>query len=253
MSGAGSHDVSLRRRGRGRAAHGTVDVLTPVERDSTPSIIAARIRDAIIDGSLPPGMQLGESQLATRLDVSRGPVREAMQRLLQEGLLRAERHRGVFVVELGADEVQDVYLARAAVEHTAVRLLTRRQDPAAFAALAKIVEQMRRAARAEDWARVADRDLAFHEQLVAITESKRLIRMFRTLLAETRMCVMAVPPAYWAGNDLPDQHDAIVEAMRGGDELLAIERFDAHVVSAIRDLQLAGPAGARADNGRAGD
>lgn len=222
----------------------SLDVLAPVERDSTASIIAARIRGAIIDGSFPPGMQLGESQLATRLAVSRGPVREAMQRLLQEGLLRAERHRGMFVIELGADEVQDVYLARSAVEHTAARVLTRRQDAAAFAALERLVEQMRRATRAEDWTRVADRDLAFHERLVQSSGSQRLMRMFRTLLAETRMCVMAVHPGYWAGNDLPEQHAAIVEAMRAGDELLAIERFDAHVESAIRDLELAGAAGA---------
>src|SRR4051794_22187249 len=92
------------------------EVLDPVQRDSTPSIIAARIRDAVIDGTFPPGMQLSEAHIASRLGVSRGPVREALQRLIQEGLLRAERHRGVFVIELGIADVRDLYLARAAVE-----------------------------------------------------------------------------------------------------------------------------------------
>ncbi|MGH3815020.1 MAG: GntR family transcriptional regulator, partial [Pseudonocardiaceae bacterium] len=62
--------------------------LQPVSRQSTAAIIADRLRDAITRGAFPPGAQLGEVELAGRLGVSRGPLREAMQRLVQEGLLR---------------------------------------------------------------------------------------------------------------------------------------------------------------------
>src|ERR671936_2783799 len=95
--------------------------LQPLALETAPERIADQVRAAILDGSLAPGTQLTEVQLAERLGVSRGPVREAMQRLIQEGLLRAERHRGVFVIELGLDDVHDVYLARKAIEHEAAR------------------------------------------------------------------------------------------------------------------------------------
>src|SRR4051812_50047153 len=74
-------------------------------------------------GVFAPGTQLGEAELAARFEVSRGPLREAMQRLVQEGLLRGERHRGLFVIDLSASDVRDIYLARLAIERTACQLI----------------------------------------------------------------------------------------------------------------------------------
>src|SRR5215204_4789941 len=93
--------------------------LEPVHFESTASIIARRLRRAIMYGSIPPGSQLTETELAAQFQVSRGPLREAMQRLVQEGLLRSERNRGLFVVELDDDDARDIYVARAAVEKAA--------------------------------------------------------------------------------------------------------------------------------------
>src|SRR5438045_3707747 len=92
----------------------TFQGLEPVNQETTPSIIAARLRVGIMNGSIPQGAQLAEAQLAKQLQVSRGPLREAMQRLVQEGLLISERHRGLFVIRLRPDDVLDIYLARAA-------------------------------------------------------------------------------------------------------------------------------------------
>ena len=107
--------------------------LEPVSRQSTAAIIADRLRDAITRGAFPPGAQLGEVDLAARLGVSRGPLREAMQRLVQEGLLRGERHRGLFVVELGLADVHDIYAARLVVEQAAAGLILRGGDTHACA------------------------------------------------------------------------------------------------------------------------
>ncbi|MEO6492457.1 MAG: GntR family transcriptional regulator, partial [Ilumatobacteraceae bacterium] len=79
-------------------------------------VIADQIRDRIIDGSYTPGEQINEANVAAELGISRGPVREALQRLNQEGLLISYRNRGVFVVELSVDDVAEIYEARAAIE-----------------------------------------------------------------------------------------------------------------------------------------
>jgi DNA-binding GntR family transcriptional regulator len=214
----------------------TSENLEPLARTTTASVIADRIRGGIMDGTFPPGSQLGEAGLAQQLRVSRGPVREALQRLIQEGLLRSEPHRGVFVSTLDAADVADVYLARGAIERAAVEVLLRRGDAEAFARLAKLVERMASAARRDRWAAVADLDLRFHEALVAASGSKRLMRMFSTLVVETRMCLQALEPAYPARQDLVEEHRELLEAIRGRRKG-ALRLVDRHLEAAVESLR----------------
>ena len=79
-----------------------IDGLFVLEDRPTPELIADQIRDGILQGDFRPGEQVVEAQLAARMQVSRGPVREALQRLIQEGLLVSYRNKGVFVLELTA-------------------------------------------------------------------------------------------------------------------------------------------------------
>jgi DNA-binding GntR family transcriptional regulator len=190
-----------------------------------------------MDGSFTPGTQLGEAQLAERLGMSRGPVREAMQRLIQEGLLRAERHRGVFVVELDDNDVADIYLARRAIEGTALTLLCQRPpDDEAFPQIEAVIDAMEAAAERGNWSDMADLDLQFHETVVAMTGSKRLIRMFRTLMAETRMCLTELESGYAVWRDLVGEHRALLDLARRGEVDALLVAFQQHLESAVRDL-----------------
>lgn len=210
--------------------------IAPVNRPTTASIIAGRLREGIMDGTFASGAQLGEADLAERLDVSRGPVREALQRLIQEGLLRSEPHRGVFVIDLGTDEIDDIYLARGAVERSAVRVLLREGDPKVFDRLDKLLDRMAKAAERDNWSAVADLDLQFHEVLVEASGSKRLVRMFSTLIVETRMCMGQLEQAYPARHALVDEHRELFELIRKGDES-ALETIDRHFTNAVNDLR----------------
>jgi len=78
-----------------------------------------------------------------QLGVSRGPVREAFQRLIQEGLLEAHPARGVFVPQLVAGDIADLYLARGAVEIAAAQLLAASGTPEAFADLSAALADLR--------------------------------------------------------------------------------------------------------------
>lgn len=211
--------------------------LLPVERRTTPGIIADQLRQRILDGTLAPGSQLGEVQLAQRLQVSRGPVREAMQRLIQEGLLESRRHRGVFVIKLEPDDISDIYATRGVIERAAADALMRRDDREAFAALEALMKEMEEAADARDWARLSDSDLRFHETIVRASRSKRLSRMFGTLIAETRMCLAALEPAYPRPRDIVDEHGALLDALSQGRHEEALERIDAHMRRAERKLE----------------
>ena len=176
---------------------GATTVLEPLVQQSTPSRIATRVREAIARGDFPPGAQLHEAELARQLGVSRGPLREGLQRLTQEGLLTSIRNRGLFVVDLTPENVRDMYLAREAIERCAAGVLVR-SDPAdrsaAADALEGAVEAMTESTEAGDSHGVAEADIAFHVLLVELTESERLRRIHQTQAAEARISMHWAAP-----------------------------------------------------------
>lgn len=210
--------------------------IKPIKRVPMSSMIAEQLRQAIMDGSLAPGTQLGEIELATRFGVSRGPLREAMQRLLQEGLLRSEQHRGLFVNTLEPDDIRDIYTVRTAIETAAIRLIVERDPDRAGARLARAHERMVAAAERGDARALSDADLAFHETLVAESGSPRLQRLAGTLLLETRMCINAVQDTYTTPLDLADEHGVIVDAIGDHDLERALQTMETHMREAVSRL-----------------
>ncbi len=193
----------------------TPHFIEPLVQRSTPSIIAEKLRLAIAHGELAPGDQLFEAELARELGVSRGPLREAIQRLTQEGLLIAIRNRGVFVIEMTPERIRDMYVARAAIERAAAEQILRsgRGDTAAEALL-EVVAQMREANRRHRIADTTEADMRYHQLLVELAHSPRLSRIHSTLLTETRICITALEDSYRFGDDRVDEHRAIAEALR---------------------------------------
>ena len=214
----------------------TAAVLEPLVQESTPSRIAARVRAAIASGDFPPGAQLYEADLARQLGVSRGPLREGLQRLAQEGLLVSVRNRGLFVVELTPEHVRDMYLARAAIERCAAGVLVRGDHAAAADALEEALAAMSHAAGAGDSHGVAEADIRFHETLVGLTGSQRLRRIHETQAAEARICIHALGSTY--GDDVlrVGEHRAIVDALRAGDAELLDRLLVAHMDDAVTEL-----------------
>ena len=101
----------------------------PLARTSYADQAHEAIRTWIVSGELPMGARLVETQLSERLGVSRAPVREAIRRLTEEGLVDAVPHVGATVRTLDGDGLVDLYNARAAVEAVAIRLAVRNRMP----------------------------------------------------------------------------------------------------------------------------
>jgi DNA-binding GntR family transcriptional regulator len=210
--------------------------IEPLVQESTPSIIAEKLRKAIGHGELKPGMQLGEADLARKLGVSRGPLREGMQRLTQEGLLVAIRNRGLFVVDMTADDVRDMYLAREAIERAAARKILQGDHVTAGQVLLDVVSDMAAAAAVRDATGVGEADIAFHERLVQLAGSPRLSRMHQTFITETRMCIHALEETYSASEVRVEEHHALAEAIKAGGVVLVDRLLVAHMDDAIARL-----------------
>ena len=203
--------------------------------------VAAAIRDAVLSGAFAPGRQMNEAEIAARFAVSRGPVREALQRLVQEGLLVSRPHRGVFVVELGEDDLADVYLARAAIEGAALRRITAGPERAGIAArLEAAVARMEEAVAKQDWLAVGDADLAFHRSLVEAAESPRLLRMFETVEAETRLCLHLLIAGYRSSAGLAAEHRGLAALATGNDLPGALAELSRHLADPVRYLRRLG-------------
>jgi DNA-binding GntR family transcriptional regulator len=216
---------------------GQLGDLEPVPRRSTVEIVSDELRSAIMYGALSPGAQLGEADLAARLGVSRGPLREAMQRLVQEGLLRSEPHRGLFVITLAADDVQDVYLSRLAIERAACQMIMQSNRGEALVRLTEALDAFVDAADKRDRVAISDADQSFHQVLVAASGSPRLERMAQTLLVEARMCLGALQDKYPEPEDLVEEHRRIVEAISDGDEERLLRLIEDHMTDSIERLR----------------
>lgn len=210
--------------------------LQPIAQESAPALIAAQLRSLIAQGTMVPGAQLVEMDVAGKLGVSRGPVREAIQRLTQEGLLVSIRNRGVFVAEFGEADIKDIYEARTAVEKAAAGVLIATDPQQAGRALLKRVGAMEEARVTGDAEAMSEADIAFHEALVALAESPRLSRIHGTLLTETRMCLNRLEGRYDDEAVRVAEHRAIAEAIRDGDHALVMKRLDAHKDDALDRL-----------------
>lgn len=212
-------------------------MLQPVVQKSTPALIAEQLRSAIGRGDLAPGQQLNEAELSRHLGVSRGPLREAMQRLAQEGLLVSIRNRGVFVIEVTGDDVRDMYLARTAVERAAAARVIELDARSGGERLLELVNRMQDAAERNDTAALTDADIEFHALLVSLAASPRLSRMHTTLMVETRMCIIALENRYASHSFRLEEHQAIACAIRDGETERADQLLLAHMEDAIERLQ----------------
>jgi DNA-binding GntR family transcriptional regulator len=188
-----------------------------VERASTTEQVLTELRDAIVDGRIPQGVQLREVHLARQLGTGRSAVREAVRQLVQEGLVHHELHRGAVVRVVSLAEYRDVYGAREVIESGSVRRVLESQQPIDTAPLRAALDALRDALAPDghlsDEAIAAD--VRFHQELVRLCGSPRLTRAHHTLAAETRLLLRhhpLYPPTDYAG-----EHERLLEALERRD------------------------------------
>lgn len=217
--------------------------LFALEGRPTAQLIADQLREQIVQGMFRPGEQINESVLASQLNTSRGPVREALQRLCQEGILVSRRNRGVFVLELAIDDIKEIYAVREAVETTAADALLdagQEQVDDTCQVLTTVIEDMAKQVAASDWQAIARLDMQFHTAFVSGAGNTRLIRIYETLAAESRMCILNLAVAYPRIDVLVQEHQNLLDLLAAGDREALHEAIARHMQKAVEDLMSSG-------------
>jgi len=141
----------------------------------------------IFKGELSAGQKLTEQEVALRLGVSRGPVREAFRALEDLGLVQIEQNRGAFVRKIDLDEAVEIHDVYSALEELATRTAARRLSAKQISELRSLVESMDVAAEAEDLDRFYALNLSFHQCLVEGSGNRRLLSIYNRLLNELHL------------------------------------------------------------------
>jgi DNA-binding GntR family transcriptional regulator len=209
----------------------SISPLTPTVKRSLADDVVDRLRDAIFHGSFKPGEALREEQLAAMLDVSRGPVREALVQLEREGLVLVRRHRGATVARLSRSDLEDVYSLRLALERLAIQRATRYATDQDFAAMEAVLSAFDVAlSRGPSEKEVAELDVRFHDLIYQAARHQRLYDCWANLKSQIYIFLLSrnvVDPDFRAVT--VKSHAALLEAIRTRNEARATIEIEEHL------------------------
>jgi DNA-binding GntR family transcriptional regulator len=220
-----------------------VDPVEPVE------LLAARayqrIRDAILTNRLLPGERLSVPELARQMNISRSPVREAVQRLVHDGLAVNVPHRGAVVASVDLEDLRHLYAVREVLEGLAARLAALRADPTRLARLGMILEQHERVVSDGDGGPAhVEFDIRYHQAISELSGNPHL----QTMLGRIQGRAHLARHSLWSGTGAPgiavQEHRRIFEALVARDPEAAERAARDHVVGVLDRLSRIEPTAA---------
>ena len=206
----------------------TLQPLTGPAASLTDQALGA-IREAVRSGVLRPGHLYSAYQVAAMLGVSRSPVREALMRLAEAGMVSFERNRGFRVVIPGPADIAEIFQLRLLLEVPAARQAARRVTPELAAALRSELQQMRAAALGQDEALFMRHDQQLHSLILRAAGNARMVSLVGNLRDITRILGASTVDRSRDLTAIASEHEPIVAAVAAGDEVTAGEKMTYHV------------------------
>jgi DNA-binding GntR family transcriptional regulator len=208
-----------------------------VKRRSLADEVADQLRGMILAGRLQPGDRVGEAEISQRLRVSRGPVREALVCLEQEGLVASEWHKGAAVTDLSRVDVTELATLRVALEKLAITGACRSATEDDLAVFRDILEHMRAASASGADETLARLDIDFHDAVYRAAHHERLYAAWSTIRSQVALALLR---RRVANKDYPglvvDEHAALAALIidRNADEAATL--IAAHIEGAYSRL-----------------
>ncbi len=219
-----------------------MNVNDPLPDQSLSDAVVDRLRTAIWSGVYAPGDRLVERRLAREFGISHIPLREALARLTEEGLVERLPRRGARVASLTPRMLEEVSSLRVVLEQFVVRRLKDRFTPGAHAELQVIVDRMVEAAEQHDLVRVHELDQQFHQRLWELTDHALLVELAAQMRSRTSHFYRAAAASL--GPDEvrrhADSHQQLLDVIASGDRRAAERAMQQHVEQAAQRIADAG-------------
>lgn len=214
----------------------------PLPDQNLADAVADRIRAAIWSGQYQPGDRLVERRLAHEFGISHIPLREALARLTEEGLVERLPRRGARVASLTPRMLEEVSSLRVVLEQFVIRRLKDRFTPEAYVELQGVVDRMVKAAEDHDLVRVHEIDQEFHQRLWELTDHTLLVELAAQMRSRTSHFYRAAAASL--GPDEvrrhADSHQQLLDVIASGDRRAAERAMQHHVEQAAKRIADAG-------------
>lgn len=188
--------------------------------------VRTRLEALIIDGVYPPGTHLVETELATRLGVSRGPVREALNQLQSQGWVQFEPRRGAFVHNPTAEEIEQYFGVRAMLEGEAAALAAARANEEDVDAMRSVISAARKAIEILDENALYQASAHFHGHVYQLSGNGVLRELGQEI--DKRIRWYFRPVMMQRASEAWDEHEGILEAITAGDTARSVELMREH-------------------------
>lgn len=193
------------------------NLLDPVPKSTLRAHVAERLRTAILAGDIPPGAPLVETALSERFDVSRGPLREALRQLIEEGLLVTVPYTGTHVAPLSVEDIHEIYSLRTALEIFAFEQIWQRRDERFHAELRRRNDALVATIDAGDDRASISTELEFHGLVYEASGHRLLQRAWHGLRGRLQLYWAAHHRAHGRRGPRRDAHDSYIAAVLGED------------------------------------
>lgn len=204
------------------------------QRTTTPDGVHRVLRAAILDGTVPPGGQLREAHIAADLGISRSPLREALTRLEEEGLIVKIPFRGAFVAQVSAEDVAEIASIRLLVEPFAGELAAQALRGPERPRLTQALEDIHRAAEKNDIPGSIDAHLQFHRLFYELSGHGVLRGLWSSWETKLRLYLSIDHRSYSDLHDLAVEHERLAAVALDGDREAIRQELARHFPSALR-------------------
>jgi DNA-binding GntR family transcriptional regulator len=205
-----------------------------LERTTTPEGVYRVLRAAILEGTVPPGGQLREREIADDLGISRSPLREALTRLEEEGLIVKVPFRGAFVVEVSAQDVAEIASIRLLVEPYAGQLAVEALRGPERPRLMQTIQELHRATETNDIPASIDAHLGFHRLFYDLSGHGILRDLWNGWESKLRLYLTVDHRSYSDLHDIAVEHERLAAVALEGDTDVFRQELAQHFQSALR-------------------
>ncbi|WP_279357995.1 GntR family transcriptional regulator [Methylobacterium indicum] len=206
-----------------------MDGFSRVAKHTFRSRIADTLRDAILSGNIEPGSQLVETALAEQFGVSRGPLREAIRQLIEEGILETVPYTGTYVIDITVEDVDEIYSIRRNLETFAFEQLWDRRGEGFRNELLRRHEALTATIDAGDDKASILAELSFHGAVYEATGHSFLLRIWQSLRGRLQLYWAAHHRAHGIRGPRRDGHDAYLRLALGDDLAAMRDEIESHM------------------------